>query len=328
MAELKASRSLKQAIPTDLQRQVEHIQNISSVQTDAEKIRSEIRNPWAHCDFREWTTGKYTDSFNLIGQFVKDLGLSNREETRVFGELNTWATNGQHFLRGTTLGLEIVGDIRQQTHILSRYLQTLCSETDSLFNKVQKELTTIESDLQERIKELENKTKEHDETINNLKEEIKNQVEDHIPQHIRSQHEQEIREWEHDQITFVKTRATHHILGSLSLHNCIFVTGSSGCGKSSNIHHAAVHLRDRFGYEIIPVLTGPTDIINYYDKNKKQAFIVDDICGKETINMQPLQMWRDYSEKMEKIFKVEVKDDASENDGTVSKFMSKITDFL
>ncbi|CAG2184813.1 DHX34 [Mytilus edulis] len=135
-------------------------------------------------------------------------------------------------------------------------------------------------------------------------------------------HEQEIGEWEQDQTTFLETRATRHILESLPSHNCIVVTGSSGCGKSSNIHQAALHLRDSFGYEIIPVLTGPTDIMNYYNENKKQVFIVDDICGKETINMQTLQTWRDYSEKMEKIFKVAEKYVASKNDKTVSKVSS------
>ncbi|XP_071150627.1 serine/threonine-protein phosphatase 6 regulatory ankyrin repeat subunit C-like [Mytilus edulis] len=294
--------------------------NISSfppiIQTDAEKIRSDIRNPWAHCDFREWTTGKYTDLFNLMGQLVKDIGLSNIEENRILGELNTWATNGQHFLSGTTLGLEIVGEIRQQTHILSSYVQTLCSEADSQFIGVQEELTRIDYDLQQRIQILESKTKEHNETLDYLKKEIKNQVEDHIPKHIRAQHGQDIREWEQDQTTFLETRATRQILEYLPTNNCIVVTGCSGCGKSSNIHHAALHLRDSLEYEIIPVLTGPTDIINYYNENKKQVFIVDDICGKETINMQTLQTWRDYSEKMEKIFKV-----AEKYDKTVSKVL-------
>ncbi|VDH90131.1 Hypothetical predicted protein [Mytilus galloprovincialis] len=284
-------------------------------------IRSDIRNPWAHCDFIEWTATKYADSFQLMGQLISNLSLSNREENRILGELNRWAMNGQHFLSGTTLGLEIVGDIRQQTHVLSRYVQTLCSETDSQFIRVKKQLSRIENDLQEheeKIKSLESKTKKHDESF---KEVIK-QVEDHIPQHIRAHHEQEIREWEQDQTTFLETRATHHILESLTSHNCIVVTGSSSCGKSSNIHQAALHLRDSLEYEIIPVLTGPTDIMNYYNENRKQVFVVDDICGKETINTQTLQMWRDYSEKMEKIFKVANKDDASKIDCMVSKVSS------
>ncbi|CAG2225691.1 unnamed protein product [Mytilus edulis] len=135
-------------------------------------------------------------------------------------------------------------------------------------------------------------------------------------------HRREKREWEQDQATFLKTRATRHILESLLSHNCIVVTGSSGCGKSSNIHHAALHLRDSFGYEIIPVLTGPTDIMNYYNENQKQIFIVDDICGKETINKETLKMWRDYSEQMEKIFTSEEKDVASKKSNSVLKVSS------
>ncbi|VDI65005.1 Hypothetical predicted protein [Mytilus galloprovincialis] len=138
----------------------------------------------------------------------------------------------------------------------------------------------------------------------------------------RYHHGQIIGEWEQDQTTFFETRATRHILESLPSYNCIVVTGSSGCGKSSNIHQAALHLRDSLEYEIIPVLTGPTDIMNYYNQNKKQVFIVDDICGKETINKQTLQTWRDYSEKNEKIFVVAEKDVASKNDKMVSKVSS------
>ncbi|XP_071149401.1 uncharacterized protein [Mytilus edulis] len=295
------------------------------VQANAKEIRSDIRNAWAHCDFTEWTAIKYTDSFQLMKQLISNLKLSNREEKRILAELNRWAMNGQHFLSGTTLGLEIVGDIRQQTQTLSEYVQTLCTETDSQFIKVQKELTIFKNDLhmlQERIKNLESKSMEHDETLNTLKEEIKKQVEDHIPPHIQAHHEQEIGEWEQDQTTFLETRATRHILESLPSHNCIVVTGSSGCGKSSNIHQAALHLRDSFGYEIIPVLTGPSDIMNYHNENKKQVFVVDDICGKETINTQTLQTWRDYSEKIEKIFKVAHKDVAGKNDETVLKVSS------
>ncbi|XP_076088220.1 uncharacterized protein LOC143058633 [Mytilus galloprovincialis] len=233
--------------------------NISSfpraVQTDAEKIRSDIRNPWAHCDFTEWTTTKYTDLFQLMEQLVKDLGLSSREENKVLGELNTWATNGQNYLSGTVLGLEIVEEIRQHTNVLSEYVQTLCTETDSQFINVKKELKDLENSLQDRIGKLENKTMEQEVEINKfsslatsvsiemeiLKAEVKRH-EDHIPKNIRDQHNQLIMEWEDDEATFFKTRAANYILSSVASNDCIIVTGSSGCGKSSNIHHVALHL--------------------------------------------------------------------------------------
>lgn len=66
-----------------------------------------------------------------------------------------YCITGQHFLSGTTLGLEIVEKIRQQTHVLSKYVQTLCSESDSEFIRVQEELTRIKNDLHERMRNLE-----------------------------------------------------------------------------------------------------------------------------------------------------------------------------
>ncbi|CAG2254650.1 unnamed protein product [Mytilus edulis] len=200
-------------------------------------------------------------------------------------------------------------------------VQSLCSLIQVDITKHEERIAALENSsgtLQEIQRDVDSLKRK----LDTLKEEIKKQVEDHIPPHIRAHHRQEIREWEQDQTTFLETRATRHILESLPSHNCIVVTGSSGCGKSSNIHHAALHLRDSLEYEIIPVLTGPSDIMNYYNENKKQVFVVDDICGKETINMQTLQTWRDYSEKMEKIFKVAEKDVAGKNDKTVLKVSS------
>ncbi|XP_052080990.1 uncharacterized protein LOC127718961 isoform X2 [Mytilus californianus] len=264
------------------------------VESDARKIRSDVQNPWTHWDFTEWTSIRYRDSFQSMRHLISNLRLSNREENKIQCDLHSWAGKGDYFVRGIKLDYEVVKEISQQTHVLSEYVQTLCTKTESQFiTKLQIKLKDLENDLQESI------TTEHGKEI--------------------TQHDQEISEWEQDQTTFVKIRATRHILKYLPLNNCIVVIGSSGCGKSSNIHHAALHLRDRYEYEIVPVLTGPTDIINYYNENKNQAFVVDDICGKETINMQALQMWRDYSTKIEKIFEMAEKGVKNKTDAIVSK---------
>ncbi|XP_063412640.1 uncharacterized protein LOC134695346 [Mytilus trossulus] len=261
----------------------------SSVQTDAEKIRSDIRNHWAHCDLREWTATKYIDSFHLMEQLLKNIGLNTREEGSL-RELNTWATYDQNVLSGTTLGPDIV----QKNCNLSKCVQSLCSETDSQFvnRKVLKELLKINNKLQQRNKILE------------------------------ALHRLEIKGWEEDKTTFLETRATHHILELLPFKNCIIVTGCSGCGKSSNIHHAALHLRDSYGFEIIPVLKGPTDIIDFYNEEKKQVFVVDDIYGKETLNTSTLQTWSDHLEKTGKLFTDVGLDVADKKDGTVSNMSS------
>lgn len=73
--------------------------------------------------------------------------------------IKSYLISGKNFLSGTPLGLEIVDEMRQQTHILSEYVQTLCTEADSQFIKVQKELREFENGLMEvleRIRNLEN----------------------------------------------------------------------------------------------------------------------------------------------------------------------------
>ncbi|VDI03046.1 Hypothetical predicted protein [Mytilus galloprovincialis] len=220
------------------------------------------------------------------------------------------------FTRIKTIAIES----KKEKKDFEKDVQLLCSRIQVDITKHEERIAALENKsgtLQEIKKDVDSLKRKLEE----LMEEKKKRVEDQFSQNIRAQ-QIRVKEWEQDQTTFLETRATRHILEYLPLHNCIVVTGSSGCGKSSNIQQAALHLRDNFGYEIIPVLTGPTDIMNYYNKNKKQVFIVDDICGKDTINMQTLQTWRDYAERFEKMFKVAEKDVASKNDKTVSKVSS------
>ncbi|XP_052077128.1 ankyrin-1-like [Mytilus californianus] len=105
---------------------------------------------------------------------------------------------------------------------------------------------------------------------------------------------------------FVVTKATKYVKSFLKYkrRNVVVVTGSSGNGKSSIIHHVALELYFKYGYEVIPFVTGPQDIINFRDPTTKQVFVVDDICGKEAINVSLVELWRDHSEKLAKIFEV------------------------
>lgn len=117
-----------------------------------------------------------------------------------------------------------------------------------------------------------------------------------------AQHNQYLEEWRKDDVTFVYTRAARNAISSIKTNNCLVVTGSSGTGKSFIVHHIALHLFKKDGYEIIPFVTGPSDIIQYYDPDKKQVFVVDDICGKESINSHIVGLWKFYSLQLEKIF--------------------------
>ena len=84
--------------------------------------------------------------------------------------------------------------------------------------------------------------------------------------------------------------------------NVIVITGSSGSGKSSLINHVALELNTKEGYDIIPFITCPADIINYRDIKKNQVFVIDDICGKNFINEQDLRIWNDQADNIQKLF--------------------------
>lgn len=118
-------------------------------------------------------------------------------------------------------------------------------------------------------------------------------------------HDEYIQEWKRDGETFVKTRATEHVLYSLDQENCVVVTGESGSGKSAIIHFVALQLKEKHFFEIIPFVTGPQAIIHYFNPRRKQVFVIDDICGKDSINIGTLQLWKDYNDQLEQILKAD-----------------------
>ncbi|CAC5404691.1 unnamed protein product [Mytilus coruscus] len=65
------------------------------VKSDAEYVRSVIKDPWAHCIITDWTAGKYSDSFQRMEQLVKNLSLSFYEENQIIETLKEWKINAK-----------------------------------------------------------------------------------------------------------------------------------------------------------------------------------------------------------------------------------------
>ncbi|CAG2188628.1 unnamed protein product [Mytilus edulis] len=105
----------------------------------------------------------------------------------------------------------------------------------------------------------------------------------------RKSHQIEIEEWEEQNKLFIKTDAVDSVLDSLKGKNCCTVIGTSGIGKSATIHHVALFLRDTAGYRIIPIHS-PSDIESNFQRNQKQIFVIDDICGKSVIQTE-VEKW-------------------------------------
>ena len=66
----------------------------SSVAVEAKKVRKDIRNPWAHCNFSDWTELKFNDSFQAIESLVKTIHLPAADEKKVCDDLDFWKKTG------------------------------------------------------------------------------------------------------------------------------------------------------------------------------------------------------------------------------------------
>jgi len=101
----------------------------------------------------------------------------------------------------------------------------------------------------------------------------------------------EIKLWEEEDKTFVKTKNVDSIIKVLQRGNCVTVFGKSGMGKSATIHHIALHYQNTYGYTITPCKS-PVHIKK--DSDERQIFVIDDMCGKYKIRQNEIEDWLDF----------------------------------
>ena len=58
----------------------------------AKKIRSDVRNPWAHCDFSHWTDVAYQASLNDMETLINLINPSQKK--RILDDLEGWKQKG------------------------------------------------------------------------------------------------------------------------------------------------------------------------------------------------------------------------------------------
>ncbi|XP_063414421.1 putative ankyrin repeat protein RBE_0220 [Mytilus trossulus] len=108
---------------------------------------------------------------------------------------------------------------------------------------------------------------------------------------IRDIHNQHINDWMKEDEKFIATMATHTLFESLERNSCALVVGIAGNGKSSIIRHIALKLKSQEHYEIVPIVLSPEIIFEFRKTDRKQIFIVDDLCGKVNVNAQSVDIW-------------------------------------
>jgi hypothetical protein len=63
---------------------------IPDVQDFSSKVRNDVRNEWAHCNFVNWDAPKFTSCFERMKEVLRSLKLSPDDEN----ELQVWENKG------------------------------------------------------------------------------------------------------------------------------------------------------------------------------------------------------------------------------------------
>ena len=63
--------------------------------SSADRVRSEVRNEWAHCDYASWTEVKHDTCFDRMETLVEDLGFAPAEKKELMAELQLWRKHGK-----------------------------------------------------------------------------------------------------------------------------------------------------------------------------------------------------------------------------------------
>ncbi|VDI43364.1 Hypothetical predicted protein, partial [Mytilus galloprovincialis] len=110
----------------------------------------------------------------------------------------------------------------------------------------------------------------------------------------------EIKLWEQDSKYFIKTDVVPDILRIIENNHCVLLTGVSGIGKTLTAQNIALQLCREHRYSIIPCMS-LQDIPTRYKENVHQVFVVDDICGKYTANINIIENWRNITNRVKTI---------------------------
>ncbi|CAC5372905.1 unnamed protein product [Mytilus coruscus] len=146
-----------------------------TVRNVASKVRSDVRNPWAHCNFDEWDSLKYQTAFKLLNQLVICLQLSTADEADILAELTNWEGNGFRFLQGYAVTHQFVKEIRRQTSVLADYSLKMKSGVDVTFIKVHDALFKVNGEIMlacSRIDNIESKQNKQEMLLDTIHEDV------------------------------------------------------------------------------------------------------------------------------------------------------------
>lgn len=113
-------------------------------------------------------------------------------------------------------------------------------------------------------------------------------------------------QWEEDNKLFVETKASNEVEGLIKNQNFVNVTGHTGSGKSTIVHHIALEYKTenwkikpvRTVMEMIQTINSTTGIMK-----RKTLFVFDDPIGKESFEEMEYTTWKKYEETLKACLK-------------------------
>ena len=63
----------------------------------AKKVRSDIRNEWAHCNFSHWTKPNFKAALQSMASLIKKANLTPVHEKKFLDEFDSWKNKGKFF---------------------------------------------------------------------------------------------------------------------------------------------------------------------------------------------------------------------------------------
>lgn len=98
-------------------------------------------------------------------------------------------------------------------------------------------------------------------------------------------------EWLKSYQKFVVTEATLQVKKQLTRDNFVLIVGKPGSGKSSILRYIAIELCNNNGFDVIPIVLEPLNILQYFNCGRKQLFAIDDLFGKHEACHQSADIW-------------------------------------
>ena len=60
----------------------------------AKKVRSDVRNNWAHCEFSYWSDVNFQAALADMENLINKIDLTPSEREKTLGDLNDWKQKG------------------------------------------------------------------------------------------------------------------------------------------------------------------------------------------------------------------------------------------